>query len=118
MSVKKVDDLERETVEAGTHAYKRVLIGADEGPHFALRRFEIEPGGSMPLHTNRVEHEQYVLQGSAEIRIGDKVHRVAKDDVIFIPANTEHSYTTVGDKPFVFICVVPNEEDQIELVEE
>ena len=36
-------------------------------PHFAMRRFTMGEGGGMPLHTNRVEHEQYVLAGRARV---------------------------------------------------
>ena len=33
----------------------------------------MEPGGGMPMHTNEVEHEQYVLRGSArDARIGGR----------------------------------------------
>ncbi len=54
-----------QNVEAGEKTSMQVLIGSNEGPHFAMRRFCIEPGGSMPCHTNTVEHEQFVLRGRA-----------------------------------------------------
>ena len=71
MYVKKVTDATVEPVEAGSKTFRQVLISAAEGPHFAMRRFVIEPGGGMPTHTNAVEHEQYVLNGKAEIGIGE-----------------------------------------------
>jgi len=80
-----------------------------------MRRFTMGPGGGMPLHTNTVEHEQYVLRGRARIRVGARVHEVGPDDVLFIPAGTPHSYDVV-EAPFEFICVVPNGPDRIELV--
>ncbi len=49
---------------------KQVLISAEEAPHFAMRCFTIQPGGKMPLHTNTVEHEQFVLSGKAEVTLG------------------------------------------------
>ncbi|MCA9739297.1 MAG: cupin domain-containing protein, partial [Gemmatimonadetes bacterium] len=63
MSHKHVRDIPAQTVKAGTGAQMQVLIGSDQGPHFAMRRFVMDPGGGMPLHTNAVEHEQYVLGG-------------------------------------------------------
>jgi len=117
MSVKHINQVETETVNAGKDATKQVLIGSDEGPHFALRRFEIQPGGNMPLHTNTVEHEQYVLNGEAEIQIGNETHLVKKNNAVFIPAGIPHSYKVLGDEPFIFICVVPNQKDIIEVVE-
>ena len=57
-------------VAAGSGAETQVLIGPDQGPNFALRRFVMQPGGGMPRHTNAVEHEQYVLRGRARVSIG------------------------------------------------
>ncbi|MDP6779270.1 MAG: cupin domain-containing protein [Candidatus Latescibacteria bacterium] len=116
MSIKNVADVPIEPVEAGTATSRQVLIGPDEGPNFAMRRFILEPGGSMPAHTNTVEHEQYVLRGCAEIAIGEDTHRVAAGDVVFIPANVPHWYRVGGDEPFEFLCIVPNLPDTIELV--
>jgi quercetin dioxygenase-like cupin family protein len=116
MSVRHVDAVPAEPVKAGTGTTRQVLIGPDEGPNFALRRFIMEPGGGMPRHTNTVEHEQYVLRGAAQITLGDETHQVKKGDVVFIPAGTPHSYMAEGDEPFEFLCVVPNRPDVISLV--
>jgi quercetin dioxygenase-like cupin family protein len=117
MPVKAMKDIKKDKVDAGINTYRQVLIGPEQGPNFAMRRFIIEPGGSMPLHSNSVEHEQLVLSGSAGVRIGDENYNVQKGDVVFIPADVEHSYTTIGDEAFEFICVVPNKEDVIKIVE-
>ena len=114
--VNNVNKFEKENVSAGTKTYKQVLISSEEAPNFAMRKFSIEPGGSMPLHKNSVEHEQYVLNGSAEVQIGDKQFIVKKDDVVFIPAEVSHNYKTIGEEPFEFLCVVPNKEDKITLL--
>lgn len=118
MSVRHVDSLPAEEVKAGTGTRRQVLIGPDEGPNFAMRRFIMEPGGGMPMHTNKVEHEQYVLRGSARVQIGDDVHHVKAGDVVYIPGGVPHNYTAdQGDEPFEFLCVVPNQPDEIELVD-
>ena len=69
-----------------------------------MRRITMQPGGSMPNHTNSVEHEQYVLGGHARIGIGDDEYEVNPSDVVFIRAGVPHWYTTIGDEPFVFLC--------------
>jgi len=117
MAVKAMNDIRRDKVEAGINTYRQVLIGPEQGPNFAMRRFIIEPGGSMPLHTNSVEHEQLVLNGRAKVQIGNETLEVKKDDLVYIAAEVEHSYTTIGDENFEFICVVPNKEDVIEIKE-
>ena len=116
-AVQHVDAFPAEPVPSGRGTTKQVLIGPDVGPNFALRRFIMEPGGGMPLHTNEVEHEQYVLRGRAKIRIGGDVHDVRADDTLYIPAGVPHSYEVV-EAPFEFLCVVPNAPDQIRIQED
>lgn len=95
-----------------------MLIGPEEGPHFAMRRFTMQPGGGMPPHTNQVEHEQYVLGGRARIGIGGEIYQVGRDDVVYIPAGVVHWYEALGGEPFEFLCMVPNLPDETRLVEQ
>ncbi len=117
MSVRPSSSVAPEPIPAGTGASRQVLIGPDVGPNFALRKFSMEPGGGMPLHTNTVEHQQYVLGGRARVVIGDEVHEVGKDDVVFIPGGVPHSYEAMGDDPFEFLCIVPNLPDETTLLD-
>jgi quercetin dioxygenase-like cupin family protein len=82
-----------------------------------MRRFIMEPGGGMPMHTNTVEHEQYVLRGRATIVIAGKAYEVEPGNVVFIPAGVPHSYRSTGEEPFEFLCMVPNLPDTIEILE-
>ena len=115
--VRQADDIREEAVGAGQATVRQVLIGPDEGPYFQLRKFRIEPGGFMPMHTNSVEHEQYVLGGRAQVRIADETYAVKADDVVLIPAGVPHSYEAIGKDPFEFLCVVPNGPDRLEILE-
>jgi len=117
MSVKNVKEFKKEEVKAATDTYRQVLISSDQGPHFAMRRFIIKAGGMMPLHTNMVEHEQYVLAGQASVIIAGQNYQVKKGDVVFIPANVPHSYQTIGDESFEFLCMVPNQPDEITMID-
>ncbi len=118
MPVKHSTDVEAKTVAAGKATTIQVLISSQEGPNFALRKFSMQKGGGMPRHTNTVEHEQYVLRGEANITIGDETHHVKTGDVVFIPKGAIHSYENTGDEPFEFLCIIPNMEDRITIVEE
>jgi quercetin dioxygenase-like cupin family protein len=117
MSVKHVKDVPANEVKAGDLATMQVLISAQEGPHFAMRRFIMQPGGGMPEHTNTVEHEQYVLRGHANIGIGKEEFEVRAGDVVFIPLGVPHWYQNIGDENFEFLCLIPNLPDEIKLVE-
>jgi len=119
MSIKHSDEVVRERVGAGKGTERQVLIGAGEGPNFAMRRFIMQPGGGMPRHKNTVEHEQYVLRGRARIGIGEETHEVRAGDVVYIPAGTPHWYEVLStDEPFEFLCMIPNApEDRVEILE-
>jgi len=117
MSVKHADDVEAKEVAAGKATTIQVLISAQEGSNFALRRFSMQKGGSMPPHTNTVEHEQYVLRGRARIGIGEETYEVKSGDVVFIPEGAVHYYENIGEEPFEFLCVIPNKDDKVTIVD-
>ncbi|MBE3120176.1 MAG: cupin domain-containing protein [Candidatus Atribacteria bacterium] len=116
MSVKHAQDVEAQVVKAGDKTTIQVLISAQEGPNFALRRFVMEPGGGMPEHTNTVEHEQYVLRGHASIGIREETFDVRAGDVVFIPEGVPHWYQNVGEEKFEFLCIIPNKPDEIRII--
>lgn len=116
MPVRRAADVAQEPVTAGVGTTRQVLIGAEEGPHFAMRRFIMQPSGGIPTHTNTVEHEQYVLRGRARVTIGGEPSEVKGGDVLYIPAGTPHSYEVLGGEPFEFLCMVPNLPDRMELL--
>jgi quercetin dioxygenase-like cupin family protein len=118
MAVKHSNDVEAKNVAAGKDTTIQVLISSQEGPNFALRKFSMQQGGGMPRHTNLVEHEQYVLRGEATVTIDDETHYVKTGDVLFIPGGAIHSYENMGEEPFEFLCIVPNKEDKITILEE
>jgi quercetin dioxygenase-like cupin family protein len=118
MTIKRFEQIEPTSVPNGEGVTRRMLISPEEGPHFAMRAFRIEAGGGMPMHTNQVEHEQYVLRGRGRVVIGDEVSEVSEGAIVFIPANVPHSYTPIGDEAFEFLCLVPNLPDQTIIVDQ
>lgn len=116
--VKRAETVAWNSIPVGRDAASQVLLGPNDGmPNFAMRRFRMEEGGGMPLHTNEVEHEQYVLTGRARVRIGDETHEMQAGNVVYIPARVPHSYEVI-EGPFEFLCMVPNDPDEIRLLEE
>ncbi len=115
--VKRAGEVEGREVPAGRATRAQVLLGPEDGvPNFAMRRFTRGEGGGMPRHVNTVEHEQYVLRGKARVDIGDEVHEVSKGDVLYIPAGEPHFYEVI-QAPFEFLCLVPNEEDRLTILD-
>lgn len=116
--VKRGSDIGYDDVGAADGMQKGVLVDdADGAPNFAIRRFTLAPGASVPPHTNEVEHEQYVLDGEYVVGIGEEEYTVSAGDSLFIPAGTVHWYRNEGDTTGAFLCAVPNGDDRIELVD-
>lgn len=87
----------------------RWLIGRRTGAKtYAMRHFEVQPGGIIPLHAHPEEHEIFVLEGEAKV-LGDVEGLIAKkDDIVYVPSDLPHGYdNTNSSKPFRFICVIP-----------
>ena len=114
--IQSVKDIPSTPLQAGQGASMQMLISPSQAPHFAMRKFVIQKGGHMPLHTNSVEHEQYVLKGSAKVVIDGQTSVVKADDILFIPAGIAHSYDVLGDENYEFLCLIPNLDDKIEIV--
>lgn len=90
----------------------RLMLGrADGAPNFAMRVFDVEPGGQTPHHQHNYEHEIMVLQGEGHALSGDDPHPVAAGDVLFVPANEKHQFRNTGDGVFRFMCLVPTQFD-------
>jgi len=116
--IKRREDIEYESVDAADGLSKGVLLSEGDGaPHFAMRRFTIDPGAEVPKHTNAVEHEQYVLEGEYVVGIDGEERTVSAGDALLIPAGVVHWYRNESDDPGAFICAVPNGDDTIELAE-
>lgn len=107
--VRPMDEVGGVDVERATGARMQVLLGPkDAMPNFYLRRFTLQPGGYIPAHWHEaIEHEQVMLAGQLELRLGDDVVIARAGDCIYIPARLAHAYRNLGDEPTVFLCAVP-----------
>jgi len=88
----------------------RWVIGEDDGaPNFAMRVFEVKPGGHTPRHSHPWEHEVFVLAGEGVLFCAGREHQFREGDVIFVPQNEEHQFLNRSADTLRFICVVPRE---------
>lgn len=87
----------------------RWLIDEKTGaPNFALRRFEVAPGGYTPYHKHLWEHEIYVLKGKALATKDDGSEvPLQTGDVVLVEPNEKHNFKNASDEEFVFICLIP-----------
>ena len=97
------------TMEGAAGCRVRWLIGeGDKAPNFAMREFEVAPGGHTPKHVHDYEHEVYVLAGKGKIVDGDKELPLAAGDVVFVAPNDIHQFRNTGTEPMRFLCLIPN----------
>ena len=86
----------------------RWLITKDDGAeNFAMRCFEIKPGGKTAFHSHDWEHEVFVLSGKGKVRCGNEEKIVEAGYVVFIPPNVPHCFENLGEDTLKFLCLIP-----------
>jgi len=111
MFIKTVQDVPSETVTAdgAKGATVRWLITeADGAPNFAMRLFELGPGGHTPHHSHPYEHEAFVLEGDGVLVGPDGERPFRAGQVIFVPANEKHQFRNTGGGTCRFLCLIPS----------
>ena len=87
----------------------RWLVGEPDGaPNFAMRQFEIAPGGHTPKHSHPYEHEVFVLAGAGLVLEGDQPRPLHAGDVLYVAPDEVHQFRNTGDEPLKFLCLVPH----------
>ena len=86
----------------------RWLISKDDGAeNFAMRMFELQPGGHTPLHTHQHEHEVFVIEGQGTFVYEGREHPFSPEYIIFVPAGSEHQFKNTGDSIIRMLCLIP-----------
>jgi mannose-1-phosphate guanylyltransferase/mannose-6-phosphate isomerase len=78
----------------------------DEGPRFQIKRIVVGAGERLSLqkHFHRSEH-WVVVQGTAEVTVGDTVSLLQENQSTYIPAGTTHRLANPGKVPLELIEV-------------
>jgi quercetin dioxygenase-like cupin family protein len=87
---------------------RQLVTPADGAPTFAMRQFEIDPGGHTPRHFHDYEHEVYVLEGEGEVCSADAAHPLRRGDVVFVKPDEIHQFRNTGSVPMKVLCLIPN----------
>ncbi|MCD6176909.1 MAG: cupin domain-containing protein [Candidatus Cloacimonetes bacterium] len=110
MKVKHYSDilLEEVTMEGSRKAKIRWLISEkDKAPNFAMRMFEVEPGGFTPYHSHSWEHENFIVEGNGALVTEDGELPFKPGDVIFVDPHMKHNYKNTGETTLKFLCLIP-----------
>jgi len=114
MLIRNPNDVEAQdmTMPGAEGVKMRLMVGRSDGaPNFAMRIFDVEPGGCTPHHEHNYEHEIMVLQGQGHAYEGDTPKPVQAGDVLYVPANQVHQFKNTGSDTFRFMCMVPTQFD-------
>ena len=110
MKIEKASNITKSPVEheGASGVEIRWLISKEDGAeNFAMRMFELQPGGHTPLHTHPHEHEVFILDGKGVFHCEGKDYEFGSEHVIFVPGQTEHNFKNTGDSTLRFLCLVP-----------
>src|ERR687891_1481757 len=64
----------------------------------AVVYFEIEPGHRLGTHTDSAEEILLVLEGTAEVSLGDEQGQISAGEMAVVPAMVPHGLRNVGDE--------------------
>ena len=110
MKVEKSSNISKCSVEldgAKDVEIRRLISKEDGAENFAMRMFELQPGGHTPLHTHTHEHEVFVLEGRGVFVCEGQEHEFSAEYVIFVPPNKEHRFKNTGNSILRMLCIIP-----------
>ncbi len=110
MKIEKSGNIRKTPVEAegAKDVAIRWLISKDDGAeNFAMRMFELQPGGHTPLHTHPHEHEVFVIEGEGSFVYEGQEHHFEGDYAIFVPGGKEHQFKNTGKSILRMLCIIP-----------
>ena len=58
-----------------------------------------------PAETHRADQSVYVIEGEADITIGDEARRTGPGGLVMIPAGARHHVRNPGREPLFFLTV-------------
>jgi quercetin dioxygenase-like cupin family protein len=69
----------------------------------AVVYFELEPGHRLGRHTDSAEEILLVLDGMAEVSLGDEQGQISAGEMAVVPAMVPHGLRNVGDETARFV---------------
>jgi quercetin dioxygenase-like cupin family protein len=87
----------------------RVVFGPqDKAPTFAMRIFELAPGGHTPLHEHPFEHEILILEGRIGAVGPQGVRPVDVGDMLLVMPGETHQFKNLSSTQLArMMCLVP-----------
>jgi quercetin dioxygenase-like cupin family protein len=85
----------------------RKVSGEDTFGRFTVVEETSPPGSIVPPHFhNQTDEIIYVLEGTYELRIGEKKITAKQGDLVVIPRGTTHSFRNLLDAPSKMLAII------------
>jgi mannose-6-phosphate isomerase-like protein (cupin superfamily) len=101
--------------EEGSHfkaISRQVLFPGGPKLGAELRYFEIEPGGHSTLERHDHIHSVMVIRGCGQCLVGDAIHEIGSNDLVYVPSMTWHQFRATRNEPLGFLCLVNTDRDK------
>jgi quercetin dioxygenase-like cupin family protein len=87
------------TLRGDTYTYK--AVGRDTGGHYGLVEITAPPGTpGPPPHIHEAEEEAfYVLEGTLQVRLGERTLQAAAGTFALVPRGTVHTFSNTSARP-------------------
>ena len=76
------------------------------GISYSLAQFTLEPGKKTILHKIKSSEIYYILEGNGELYVDEDIHRLEKDDSVYVPPNSKQYIKNKGKMNLRFLCIV------------
>jgi quercetin dioxygenase-like cupin family protein len=80
-----------------------------QAQHFAMGHVTLEPrGGQVPWHNQDQEEVYYIIEGTAEMCLGEERRTLSTGQAVYIPSGVFHQVTNIGETPMrLLYCYSP-----------
>lgn len=86
------DDITKENFNPGI-----LLQRLGKGASISAVHWNFEDGAVLSLHQHPQEQFGYIIKGGFEVTIGNETQVLKAGDAYFVPANTPHQFTPIGE---------------------
>ena len=109
MIIKNPKDVPLEDTSKFNGIKKQIYLGPKDGSsEIIMRYFSVQPGGNTPYHNHPFPHVIKVEKGKGiAIDKDGKETEIYEGQLIYVNDNEIHGFKNTSDKPFDFICIVP-----------
>jgi quercetin dioxygenase-like cupin family protein len=90
-----------------------ITLRSESGSNGTFGYFVMKKGASVPVHSHPNEQYSFILKGSVKASIGDTAMIIKAGEVVLIPSNVPHSFTSLEEGTIDLDFFAPRREDWI-----